>query len=128
MVGEEERSDEEGSFSNSSIPKRMAIIVAGGLVNIIFALITYIILMLVLTGGNVGATLSNTGNFIFSMVDSLKLLFTRRSVCRQFDGASWNIWCSITNTWNSRICLYFSINIYVTWSNKFITISTTWWR
>ena len=38
MEGEEEPSDEEGSFSKSSIPKRIAIILAGGLVNIIFAL------------------------------------------------------------------------------------------
>lgn len=45
MEGEEERSDAEGSFSKSSIPKRIAVVVAGGLVNIIFALIVYFILM-----------------------------------------------------------------------------------
>ena len=45
MVGEEERSDEEGSFSKASIPKRIAVVAAGGLVNIIFALIVYFILM-----------------------------------------------------------------------------------
>ena len=39
LEGEEERSDKEGSFSTASIPKRMAIILAGGVVNIIFALI-----------------------------------------------------------------------------------------
>ena len=50
MEGEEERSDKEGSFSNSSIPKRIAIVAAGGLVNIIFALIVYQILITVLTG------------------------------------------------------------------------------
>lgn len=41
MEGEEERSEKEGSFSKASIPKRIAIVVAGGLVNIIFALIIY---------------------------------------------------------------------------------------
>lgn len=46
LEGEEERSENEGSFSKASIPKRMAIIVAGGLVNIIFALIVYFTLML----------------------------------------------------------------------------------
>lgn len=45
MVGEEERSEEEGSFSKASIPKRIAIVAAGGLVNIVFALLVYFILM-----------------------------------------------------------------------------------
>lgn len=45
MVGEEERSNEEGSFSKASIPKRIAVVAAGGLVNIVFALIVYFILM-----------------------------------------------------------------------------------
>lgn len=45
LEGEEERSENEGSFSKASIPKRMAIIVAGGLVNIVFALIVYFTLM-----------------------------------------------------------------------------------
>ena len=62
MMGEEERSDEEGSFSKSSIPKRIAIVMAGGLVNIIFALITYIILMTVVLG-DFGTALSYTGKF-----------------------------------------------------------------
>ena len=52
MEGEEERSNKEGSFSNASIPKRIAIVVAGGAVNIIFALIVYFILM-TCTGNNV---------------------------------------------------------------------------
>ena len=46
LEGEEERSENEGSFSKASIPKRMAIIVAGGLVNIVFALIVYFTLMM----------------------------------------------------------------------------------
>ena len=37
MEGEEERSENEGSFSKASIPKRIAVVAAGGLVNIIFA-------------------------------------------------------------------------------------------
>ena len=45
LEGEEERSSGEGSFSEASIPKRIAIVVAGGLVNIIFGIIVYFILM-----------------------------------------------------------------------------------
>ena len=44
MEGEERRSEEEGSFSKASVPKRMLIIVAGAVVNILFALIVYFIL------------------------------------------------------------------------------------
>lgn len=41
MEGEDEHSDKEGSFTKASIPKRIAIVVAGATVNIIFALIVY---------------------------------------------------------------------------------------
>ena len=75
MEGEEERSDEEGSFSKASIPKRIAIIAAGGLVNIIFAIITYTILIAVMTG-SLTTAISYAGNFAFSIVESLKLLFS----------------------------------------------------
>lgn len=51
LEGEDERSEEEGSYSKASIPKRMAIIVAGGVVNIIFGLLVYFILMTA-TGNN----------------------------------------------------------------------------
>lgn len=45
MEGEEERSENEGSFSKASIPKRIAIVIAGATVNIIFGLIVYFVLM-----------------------------------------------------------------------------------
>ena len=43
MEGEVEKSDKEGSFSNASILKRIIIVSAGGLVNIVFALMLYFI-------------------------------------------------------------------------------------
>lgn len=75
MLGEEERSEEEGSFSQASIPKRIVIVAAGGLVNIVFAIILYIILITIVTGDFVTG-LTSTGDFIMAMVDSIKLLFT----------------------------------------------------
>lgn len=45
MVGEEQRVDEQGSFSKASIPKRIAVVMAGATVNIIFGLLVYFILM-----------------------------------------------------------------------------------
>ena len=50
MEGEEERSKEEGSFSEASILKRIAIVMAGGLVNILFALIMFWILSVIALG------------------------------------------------------------------------------
>ncbi len=45
MLGEEERSDDERSFSKQSIPKRIAIVAAGGLVNIFFGLMVYFLII-----------------------------------------------------------------------------------
>ena len=75
MLGEEERSEEEGSFSKASIPKRIAIVAAGGVVNIIFAILLFILLVTIMTG-NLGTAILSTGNFIMAMVESIKLLFT----------------------------------------------------
>ena len=47
MEGEEENSEDERSFSKASIPKRIAICSAGAIVNIIFALIVFFIVMAV---------------------------------------------------------------------------------
>lgn len=58
LEGEEERSEKEGSFSKAPIPKRIAIVLAGGGVNIIFGVIVYF----VLSGIN--------GNFVTTTVDS----------------------------------------------------------
>ena len=57
MEGEEEPSEEEGSFSKASIPKRIAIVLAGATVNIIFAIIVYFVLS------------ANAGNNISTVVD-----------------------------------------------------------
>lgn len=58
MEGEDERSENERSFSKASIPKRIAIVVAGATVNIIFALVVYFILT------------STTGTYITNEIDS----------------------------------------------------------
>ena len=59
MLGEEERSDDERSFSKQSIPKRIAIVAAGGLVNIVFGLLVYFIILLII------------GNFASKTIDSV---------------------------------------------------------
>lgn len=59
MEGEEERSEEKGSFSKASIPKRMAIVVAGATVNILFAILVYFTLI------------ATSGPYISNEIDSL---------------------------------------------------------
>lgn len=75
MLGEEERSEDEGSFSKAIIPKRIAVVAAGGLVNILFAIIMYVILVTIVTG-NFTIGLTSTGGFIMAMWESIKLIFT----------------------------------------------------
>lgn len=59
MLGEEVRSEEEGSFSKTSIPKRISVVLAGGVVNIVFGLLVYFILM------------ASTGNYISTTIDTV---------------------------------------------------------
>ena len=59
MEGEDEKSEDNRSFSKASIPKRIAIVVAGALVNIIFATILYFTLV------------ATSGTFISNEVESL---------------------------------------------------------
>lgn len=75
MLGEEEQSDEEGSFSKASVPKRIAIVAAGGLVNIIFAILLYVILLWIITGNFIVA-IGSSGDLVIAMWDTIKLLFT----------------------------------------------------
>ena len=93
MEGEEEESDAPGSFSKASIPKRVAIVAAGAIVNIIFALIVYFILA---TSYNFQVTNNwssaltfageKTGTFITSTFEGLKQLFTGKAGLDQMMG------------------------------------------
>lgn len=74
MEGEEERSDKEGSFSQASIIKRIAIVMAGGLVNIIFALIMFWILSVIAIGFK--DSFANVVYFIKETIKNVIQLFT----------------------------------------------------
>ena len=47
LEGEGEESNEEGSFSQASIPKRILVIIAGAVVNILFGIFAYFCLILI---------------------------------------------------------------------------------
>ena len=74
LEGEEEHSDIEGSFSKASIGKRIAIVLAGGLVNILFGIVAFFFLSLAYT--NFASAMQNTKEFVFSIWESLKMLLT----------------------------------------------------
>ena len=87
MEGEDEESEDDRAFSKASVWKRMAIVLAGPIVNIVFGLMVYYILV-----ASVGIqfvkpsddTVINrltysgkaTGEFIIAILDSIKTLFT----------------------------------------------------
>lgn len=75
MEGEEEASDEERAFNKASIPKRIAIVAAGAIVNILFGLIVYFILIIAIYG-SFSTALNATANFSVALVESIKMLFT----------------------------------------------------
>ena len=75
MEGEEELSDKDGSFSKASIPKRIAIVAAGAIVNIVFGLLVYFILVLAVYG-DINLALQATGGLILSLGESIKMIFT----------------------------------------------------
>ena len=95
MEGEEKHSDEEGSFSNISIPKKIAIVVAGGLTNIIFGLIVFFILSVIFYAkSNMDSTFfsqisygfQNTINYIKLTFEGLGQLFTGHVDINQLTG------------------------------------------
>lgn len=84
MEGEEEHSNIEGSFSKASRPKRFAIICAGALVNIIFGILAYMILIFVIYMNtnqsgileSVSYAINSTQTLISSMFEGIAMLFT----------------------------------------------------
>lgn len=88
MEGETEASEEKGSFTKASIPKRIAIVAAGALVNIIFGILIYFIL--ITTVGiqfadpakdtilnRIYYGVQGTGQFIAELGNGIKAIFTQ---------------------------------------------------
>ncbi len=59
LEGEETRSEDKRAFNNASIPKRMAIVAAGGIVNIVFGILVYFVIMSAI-GNNVSTVVDST--------------------------------------------------------------------
>ncbi len=84
MEGEDEYSEEEGSFSKAGILKKIAVVCAGPIVNIVFGLLVYFILILVKYGLDVA--LSSTVNFMGVFIQSIKIIFTGGATINDLSG------------------------------------------
>ena len=84
MEGEDEKSTKEGSFSEASIIKRIAIVAAGGLVNIIFAIIVFWCLSASFVG--IRNAFYNLGIFIKTMFEGIAQIFTGNVTINQMTG------------------------------------------
>ena len=74
MEGENEPSDKQGSFSKASVLKRIAIVMAGGLVNIVFAIIVFWFISIYYVG--IKDSFTVVLNFISAMFEGIKQIFT----------------------------------------------------
>lgn len=97
MEGETEESTDNRAFSNVSIPKRIAIVAAGAIVNIIFGIIVYFTLVSTIGLQFVDPakdTFLNriyyggmqTKEFVISLLESIKMLFTSGLSVEQMTG------------------------------------------
>ena len=84
LEGEDNISDTKTSFSNASLPKRIAIIVAGAAVNIIFGLVLYFCIISFMYDAKFAVF--QTKDFILEILNSLKQLFTGKAGIDQMTG------------------------------------------
>ncbi len=84
MEGEEQRSTKQGSFSEASVLKRIAIVMAGGLVNIIFAIISFWCLSACFVG--ISNAFYNVTYYIKAMFSSIIQLFSGKVTADQMMG------------------------------------------
>ena len=83
MEGEDKRSTKEGSFSEASILKRIAIVLAGGIVNIIFAILIFWCLSAYYVGFQ--NAFYNVGFFIKNMYEGIVQIFTGKVTYKQYN-------------------------------------------
>lgn len=75
MVGADQKDCKvEGSYQNATTLQKILILLAGSAINILFGLVIYFFLVYQIS--NLAIALDATKNFAFSLLDSIKMLFT----------------------------------------------------
>ena len=85
MLGEEEFSEEEGSYSKAPILKRFLILIAGATVNMIFGILVFFILASIVNN-NIHIGLEVTQNYLVALGESVIKLFSGNVVAEQVVG------------------------------------------
>lgn len=112
MEGEEEPSEKQGAFNKASIPKRIAIVAAGAMVNILFGLLVYFILVIIMYG-SLKTAISATANFSIALLDSIKMLFTGGVGIKDLTGPVGISELVSRNQWTNRLYIYIICNFYI---------------
>lgn len=86
LEGEETPSEEEGSFSKAPVWKKILIVAAGGLVNIIFAIILFFLLATLYYKYPINVAIQATANYSYSIIESLKILISGNVSIKEFVG------------------------------------------
>ena len=76
LEGEETPSEEKGSFSKAKIWQKILIVAAGGLINIVFAILVFFFLVLFYYRYPFIETLKITGKYAYSIIETIKILFS----------------------------------------------------
>lgn len=103
LEGEDEAVDTEDSFSNAGILKKVAIVSAGAIVNILFGIIIYFLLVAFHYG--IEIAISSTSNFIGALGNSIKILFTGGTTINDLSGPV-GIASIVSQTSNSTDFIY----------------------
>lgn len=75
LEGEEEYSEEENSFSKARTSQKIAVVLAGAVVNIIFGILLYFVVVSI-SLREITAGMIATKEFVFAIIQSIKNLFT----------------------------------------------------
>ena len=85
MEGEDEDSEDERSFNKVSVGKRIAIVAAGAIVNILFGILLFFTIITIFYQ-DIGIGFEATKGFISSIGDSLRMIFTGKLTIKDFSG------------------------------------------
>lgn len=75
LLGETEKVEEEGAFNKAKISKRIAIVSAGAIVNIIFGLLVYFLLMLFLAEDSFNTFQGVKSNLYYAFLQTQELIY-----------------------------------------------------
>lgn len=127
MEGEESESQDQRAYNKASKLKRLAIVSAGPIVNIVFGFLVYFILIAFLYK-NLGTGIEATVGYFKAIIESILMLFTGKLGVDGLTGPVGISQMVSKTSRNSRVCEYDVNDISLTWNNKPFASTCTRWR